>query len=73
MKCRNITKSIILPAAVATMAALLLEGCQEGNCKGHSSQKKNEIQTTASIDTSTLEESFMNKLQNLKFFIPIVC
>ena len=55
---KNITKSIILAVAAAALAALLLVGCHEGNHKGHSSQKNNEIQTSASIDTSTLDEGF---------------
>lgn len=61
---KNGQKSL-LPVAVAVTAALLLAGCQEGNSKGHLSQKNNEIQTAASIDTSTLDEGHYE--QNPKF------
>lgn len=46
-------------------AIVLLAGCHEGNRKGHSSQKKNEANTSASIDTSTLDEGYYE--QNPKY------
>ena len=67
---KNITKSIILAVAAAALAALLLVGCHEGNHKGHSSQKNNEIQTSASIDTSTLDEGFYEQNPKYEAFHP---
>ena len=67
---KNIKKIIILAVAVAAIAALLLAGCHEGNRKGHSSQKNNEIQTSASIDTSTLNEGFYEQNPKYEAFHP---
>ncbi|MBQ8958434.1 MAG: hypothetical protein IJ057_08055 [Bacteroidales bacterium] len=55
---KKLSYYLMLAAAVAALAALLLTRCHEGNPKGHSSQKNNEIQTSVSIDTSTLAEGF---------------
>ena len=63
---KNIKKIIILAVAVAALAALLLAGCHEGNHKGHS----NEIQTSASIDTSTLNEGFYEQNPKYEVFHP---
>lgn len=63
---KNITKTIILAVAVAALAALLLAGCQEGSRKGHS----NELQTSASIDTSTLDEGFYEQNPKYEAFHP---
>ena len=60
----------VLTTAVAALAALLLAGCQEGNRKGHSSQKNNEIQASASIDTSTLNEGFYEQNPKYEVFHP---
>lgn len=67
---KNITKSIILAVAAAALAALLLSGCQEGNRNGHSSQKNNEIQTSASIDTSMLDEGYCEQNTKHEAFHP---
>lgn len=58
-------KTFILVFTMIANAVFLLAGCQEGNSKGHLSQKNNEIQTAASIDTSTLDEGHYE--QNPKF------
>ncbi|MBQ6729461.1 MAG: hypothetical protein IJQ83_04950 [Bacteroidales bacterium] len=63
---KNITNTIILAAAVAALAALLLVGCHEGNRKGHS----NEIQASASIDTSTLDEGYCEQNPKYEAFHP---
>ena len=61
-------KTMLFTMMMAT-AIVLLVGCHEGNRKGHS----NELQTSASIDTSTLDEGYcVNKTQNMKLFIRIV-
>ncbi len=67
---RKLSYYLILATAVAALAALLLAGCQEGNRKGHSSQKNNEIQTSASIDTSTLAEGFYEQNPKHEAFHP---
>ncbi len=67
---RRIPYYLILAVAVAALAALLLVGCHEGNRKGHSSQKNNEIQTSASIDTSTLNEGFYEQNPKYEVFHP---
>lgn len=54
---KNITKSIILAAAVAALAALLLVGCQEGNKTRDPSQKENIEQTV--INADSLEKDSM--------------
>ena len=60
------TPKFLVPlAAAAALAALPLAGCQEGSQKGQPLQKNNEIQTAASIDTSTLDEGHYE--QNPKF------
>ena len=63
---KNITNTIILAAAVAALAALLLVGCHEGSRKGHS----NELQTSASIDTSTLDEGFQEQTPKMEVLHP---
>ena len=67
---KNITKSIILAVAVAALVALLLAGCHEGNRKGHSSQKKNETNTSASIDTSTPDVEFKEQTPKMEVLHP---
>lgn len=67
---KNIKKIIILAVAVAALAALLLAGCHEGNRNGHSTQKNNEIQTAASIDTSTLDEGYCEQNPKYEVFHP---
>lgn len=51
-------------------AIVLLAGCHEGNRKGHSSQKKNEANTSASIDTSTLDEGYYEQNPKYEAFHP---
>lgn len=67
---RRIPYYLILAVAVAALADLLLAGCQEGNRKGHSSQKNNEIQTSTSIDTSTLDEGYCEQNPKYEAFHP---
>ena len=67
---RRIPYYLILAVAVAALAALLLAGCQEDNRKGHSSQKNNEIQTSTSIDTSTIDEGFYEQNPKYEAFHP---
>lgn len=55
---------------VMAAAIVLLVECHEGNRKGHSSQKNNEIQTSASIDTSTLNEGFYEQNPKYEAFHP---
>lgn len=59
-------KALLLPTAAAALTALPLAGCYEGNCKGRS----NELQTTASIDTSTLDEGFYELNPRFEAFHP---
>lgn len=63
---KNITNTIILAVVAAALAALPLAGCHEGNCKGRS----NELQTAASIDTSTLDEGFYEQNPKYEAFHP---
>lgn len=67
---KNITKTIILAVAVAALAALLLAGCQEGSRNRFSSQKKNETNTSASIDTSTPEVAFKEQTPKMEVLHP---
>ena len=67
---KNITKTIILAVAVAALAALLLAGCQEGSRIRYSSQKKNETNTSASIDTSTLDVEFKEQTPKMEVLHP---
>ena len=61
---------MILAVAVAALAALLLAGCQEGSRNRFSSQKKNEANTFASIDTSTLDEGYCEQNPKYEAFHP---
>lgn len=56
--------------AMAALTVLLLVGCGQGNSKGRSSQKKNETNTSASIDTSTLDEGHYEQNQEYEAFHP---
>lgn len=56
--------------AMAALTVLLLVGCGQGNSKGRSSQKKNETNTSASIDTSTLNEGFYKQNPKYEVFHP---
>ena len=67
---KNITKTIILAVAVAALAALLLAGCQEGSRNKFSSQKKNESNTSVSIDTSTPDVEFKEQTQKKEVLHP---
>ena len=51
-------------------AIVLLAGCHEGNRKGHSSQKKNETNTSASIDTSTPDVEFKEQTPKMEVLHP---
>ena len=62
-------KTMLFTMMMAT-AIVLLVGCHEGNRKGHSSQKNNEIQTSASIDTSTFNEGFYEQNPKYEAFHP---
>ena len=48
---KNITKTIILAAVVAALAALLLTGCREGSRKNDPSHKENVEQTEIKADS----------------------
>lgn len=67
---KNITKTIILAVAVAALAALLLAGCHEGSHNRFSSQKKNETNTSASIDTSTPDVEFKEQTPKMEVLHP---
>jgi hypothetical protein len=67
---RKLSYYLILATAVAALAALLLAGCQEGSRNRFSSQKKNETNTSASIDTSTLNEGFYKQNPKYEVFHP---
>ena len=56
--------------AMAALTILLLVGCGQGNPKGSSSQKKNEANTFASIDTSTLDEGYCEQNPKYEAFHP---
>ncbi|MBR4794753.1 MAG: hypothetical protein IK038_14170 [Bacteroidaceae bacterium] len=56
--------------AMATLTILLLAGCGQGNPKGSSSQKKNETNASASIDTSTLDEGFQEQTPKMEVLHP---
>ena len=58
-------KTMLFTMMMAT-AIVLLAGCHEGSRKGHS----NELQTSASIDTSTLDEGYCEQNQKYKAFHP---
>lgn len=62
-------RTMLFTMMMAT-AIVLLAGCHEGNRKGHSSQKNNEIQTSASIDTSTLDEGYCEQNPKYEAFHP---
>lgn len=51
-------------------AIVLLAGCQEGSRNRFSSQKKNETNTSASIDTSTFNEGFYEQNPKYEAFHP---
>ena len=67
---RRIPYYLILAVAVAALAALLLAGCQEGSRNRFSSQKKNETNTSASIDTSTPDVEFKEQTQKKEVLHP---
>jgi hypothetical protein len=67
---RKLSYYLILAATVAALAALLLAGCQEGSRNRFSSQKKNEANTFASIDTSTLDEGYCEQNPKYEAFHP---
>ena len=56
--------------AMAALTILLLVGCGQGNPKGSSLQKKNEANTFASIDTSTLDEGYCEQNPKYEAFHP---
>ena len=70
MRMKRIAKAFVLVLTMIVNTSFLLSGCQEGNCKGHSLQKKNEIQTAASIDTSTLDEGHYEQNPKYEAFHP---
>ena len=67
---RKFSSYLILTTAVAALAALLLVGCQEGSRNRFSSQKKNETNTSASIDTSTPDVEFKEQTQKKEVLHP---
>lgn len=66
---KNLTKTIILAAAVATLVALLLAGCQE-EAKRHSIQKETEFHMPAPIDTSKMDEEFYKRMREFEALHP---
>lgn len=56
--------------AMTALTILLLVGCGQGNPKGYSSQKKNEANASASIDTSTLDEGYCEQNPKYEAFHP---
>ena len=56
--------------AMAALTILLLVGCGQGNPKGSSSQKKNEANTSASIDTSTPDVEFKEQTPKMEVLHP---
>lgn len=56
--------------AMAALTILLLIGCGQGNSKGRSSQKKNEANTFASIDTSTPDIEFQERTPKMEVLHP---
>ena len=58
-------KTMLFTMMMAT-AIVLLVGCHEGNRKGHS----NELQTSASIDPSTLDEGYCERNPKYEVFHP---
>lgn len=58
-------RTMLFTMMMAT-AIVLLAGCHEGNRKGHS----NEIQASASIDTSTLDEGYCEQNPKYEVFHP---
>ncbi len=69
MRMKRIAKAFVLVLTMIANANFLLSGCQERNI-GHPSQKKNEIQTAASIDTLTLEEDVDEPSPQFEAFHP---
>ena len=67
---RKLSYYLILASAVAALAALLLAGCQEGSRNRFSSQKKNETNTSASIDTSTPDEAVREQTPKMEVLHP---
>lgn len=66
---KNITKTIILAAAVATLVALQLAGCRDGN-KRRSAQKEPEFHMPAPIDTSEMDEEFYRRMREFEALHP---
>ena len=62
-------KTMLFTMMMAT-AIVLLSGCQDGKRKEHSSQKKNEANTSTSIDTSTIDEGFYEQNPKYEAFHP---
>ena len=53
-------------------AIVLLAGCHEGNRKRHPSQKKNEANIFAFIDTSKMDEEFYKRMREFEALHPDV-
>ena len=66
---KRIAKAFVLVLTMIANAIFLLSGCQERNL-GHSSQKNNEIQTAASIDTSRIDDVLCGQASKFEAFHP---
>lgn len=62
-------RTMLFTMMMAT-AIVLLTGCHEGSHNRFSSQKKNEANTSASIDTSTLDEGYCEQNPKYEAFHP---
>ena len=63
-------RKIMLFTMMMAAAIVLLAGCHEGNRKGRSSQKKNETNTSVSIDTSTPDVEFKEQTPKMEVLHP---
>ena len=62
-------KLIMFAIALTALAILLFIGCQQKSLKGYYSQKETEIHIPAPIDTSAMDEEFLDGCGNLRLCI----